>query len=184
MTGRSKTTRERILAAFAELAPEAGVPDVDSVAQRAGVSRSTLYRHFSGIDAMLAALQEDAMARGAALVETHLGPALRGEPGASILPGVAAAFEAALGEPSGYRQVMRRDPAAARELAKRFDEFSLQIMVLAKRRGELDGAVDAQAAATAMIGMAISLLVAVDARQIEIDDALMVLDRYLRGLAA
>lgn len=177
-------TRERILDALAALAGPHGLPDAEAVARSAGVGRSTLYRHFGGVDAMLAALAAEATARGAELVERHLGPALRGEPGAAILDGLARAYEAAIREDSRYRRVMRHDPAAAHELHLRFTDFSEQVIRMAQRRGEVQAALDPRATATALVAIDLALLRAVDGGETGVDGALMIFDRFLAGLRA
>ncbi|HYO37835.1 MAG TPA: TetR/AcrR family transcriptional regulator, partial [Geodermatophilus sp.] len=65
----SRPARERLLAAAAELFYEQGIAatGVDAVLARAGVSPSTLYAHFPGKDALVAAYLED---RHQAWVET------------------------------------------------------------------------------------------------------------------
>ena len=57
----SRPARERLLAAAAELFYEEGIAatGVDAVLARAGVSPSTLYAHFAGKDALVAAYLEE-----------------------------------------------------------------------------------------------------------------------------
>lgn len=180
----TEPTRERILDALAELAGPGGLPEAEAVARAAGVGRSTLYRHFSGVEAMLEALAAEATTRGAELVARHLGPALRGEPGAAIVDGLAGACEAAFTEDSRYRRVMRHDPAAAHQLQLRFTEFAEQVMRVAQRRGEVHPVLDPRAAATALVAIDLALLRAVDNGEIAVDAALTCFDRFLAGLRA
>lgn len=49
-------TRERILQALADVVTEHGTPTVPAVAERAGVSERTVYRHFPTRDALLSGL--------------------------------------------------------------------------------------------------------------------------------
>lgn len=77
MTSGSGTTRERILAALAEVVLDGGLPDfsVQGVADRCGISHRTVYRHFPTRESMLDGLVEQmaeamAAAGGAAEVET------------------------------------------------------------------------------------------------------------------
>jgi AcrR family transcriptional regulator len=57
----SATARQRLLSAAAELFYESGIAatGVDAVLQRAGVSPATMYTHFAGKDALVAAYLEE-----------------------------------------------------------------------------------------------------------------------------
>ncbi|MBC2874501.1 MULTISPECIES: TetR/AcrR family transcriptional regulator [Streptomyces] len=98
MTGRADANRRRILdVALAELLrdPEASM---DQIARAAGVVRRTVYGHFPGRDALVAALVDDAAETvGAARAE-----ALRGDPGdaaEALARAILAVWEIA----DGYR---------------------------------------------------------------------------------
>src|SRR5215218_2458836 len=56
----TRPARERLLSAAAELFYESGIAatGVDAVLQRAGVSPATMYAHFAGKDALVAAYLE------------------------------------------------------------------------------------------------------------------------------
>jgi AcrR family transcriptional regulator len=51
----SKTARDKLLRATAELLVEQGISgvSVEAVARRSGVAKTTLYRHFGGIDGLV-----------------------------------------------------------------------------------------------------------------------------------
>ena len=71
----SRPARERLLAAAAELFYEEGIAatGVDAVLARAGVSPSTLYAHFPGKDALVAAYLEERHRRWVATWDEVLG---------------------------------------------------------------------------------------------------------------
>ncbi|MEH3053409.1 MAG: TetR/AcrR family transcriptional regulator [Patulibacter minatonensis] len=80
----ARRNRDRILDAAVDVLaadPRAGLPEV---AQAAGVSRATVYRHFPDIATLRAALVEDAQEIGRQMLQEHLPAILEREPDASI----------------------------------------------------------------------------------------------------
>ncbi|MGY1722125.1 TetR/AcrR family transcriptional regulator [Blastococcus sp. SYSU DS0533] len=79
-TPATATARQRLLSAAAELFYESGIAatGVDAVLQRAGVSPATMYAHFAGKDALVAAYLEERHNRWRAVWDEVL--AERGSP--------------------------------------------------------------------------------------------------------
>lgn len=105
------STRSRILDAVLGVVADQGLSklNMDAVAERASVSRQTVYRHFSSRDRLI----EEAILREEQLFITHMLEAAERED--TLEPAVAAAVTAALREARAHpvlSQLVEREPAS------------------------------------------------------------------------
>jgi AcrR family transcriptional regulator len=175
-------TRRRILDAFADCYGQSGSADVETVASAAGVSRSTVYRHFANAGEMLEAARQEGLAEGARLIERHLAAALRGEPGTDVLDGVLGLLADVFrnGVPMG--RVLRRDTAADETIQAHYGRLAEEIIRRAQRDGVISASLDPTATYVAAVGLCRGLIVAAERGQISADGASGVAKAFLGSL--
>lgn len=175
-------TRRRILDAFAECYGETGSVDVETVAMAAGVSRSTVYRHFANAGEMLEAARQEGLAEGARLIERHLAAALRGDPGSDVLDGVLGLLADVFrnGVPMG--RVLRRDTAADETIAAHYGRLAEEMIRRAQRDGVIAGHLDPTATYVAAIGLCRGLIVAAESGHVTAEGATGVARAFLGSL--
>lgn len=175
-------TRRRILDAFAEQYGAAGSVDIEAVAAAAGVSRSTVYRHFANAGEMLEAARQEGLAEGARLVERHLAAALRGDAGSDLLGGVLGLLQEVFADGVPMGQVLRRDAAADETIQAHYARLAHEVIRRAQRDGVIAGHLDPAAVYVATVALCRALIVAVDARETSADAATAMAAAYLGAL--
>ena len=182
MTRDPQHTRARILSAFEALYSPDGPAEMDAVAQAAGVSRSTLYRHFADADAMLEEARAQGMAAGAALVQRHLAAALRGDPGADLVEAVIALLDDIFRNGIPFAQLLRHDVGADAIVNGHFARLGHEIMRGAQRSGALDASLGLAATYTASVSVCLALVTGVTSEEIAADDASVIAARFFGAL--
>ncbi len=167
-------TDERILAAAAQLLLVGGLSglEVDEVAQRSGVGRSTIYRRFDDRNALITAT----LAREGRRLLTVLAEAVAGTD--DVVEEVVVAFCAGLrmAHASGLAELIRADPLLLRLLtidgAPVIAAARDQLAELAQHRDPTLDGLDARRTAEVLVRLGISFLVAPDsALELTGDDA-------------
>lgn len=175
-------TRQRILRAFADTYAEAGVADLTVVARAAGVSRSTVYRHYRSAREMLEAARAEGMADAGRRMEQHLAPALRGDPGADLIDGVTALLSSIFHDGIAYAGVLRRDAEADATLHAHYARFAEEIVRRAQRDGVIASHLDPAALYTASVALCRSLVTATDAGDVDPGAALGIARTFFEAL--
>lgn len=117
-----RATDARILRVAARVLSDDPHASVAAIAERAGVSRATMYRHYSSIGALLHALRTHVLAAELPARTRLLAALSAPEPSAGDIAGafsayVREAFAAFDADPDGVPGVVVWDPALRRELA-------------------------------------------------------------------
>lgn len=175
-------TRRRILDAFADCYGDTGSVDVETVAATAGVSRSTVYRHFSNAGEMLDAARQEGLAEGARLIERHLAPALRGDPGTDVLDGVLGLLADVFSNGVPMGRVLRRDTAADETIQAHYGRLAEEMIRRAQRDGVIARHLDPAATYVAAVGLCRGLIVAVEHGTVSADGAVGVARAFLGSL--
>lgn len=119
---RAPARREQLLDVTGELIAEQGFPAVSmqSVAQRAGVSRPIVYEHFGTLDGLLEALIEREMHHARQQIdETALGDLSDGDPIELMLESLGNYLDAVATHPTTWRLVLMPLEGAPELLRKR-----------------------------------------------------------------
>ncbi len=175
-------TRRRILNAFADYYGEHGTAEMEAVASAAGVSRSTVYRHFANTGEMLEAARQEGLAEGARLMERHLAAALRGDAGADLIDGVIALLAEVFraGVPMG--QVLRRDAGADTTIQGHYRRLADEVVRRAQADGTISPHLDPAAVYAATVGLCRALVVAVEAGEVSAEGATQAVTAWLNAL--
>lgn len=174
--------REAILDAAVEVLERDPDASVDEIAEEAGVSRATLYRHFRTREDIVAALRDEAEARGAAFVAESLGPLLRDLDGLSVLDLLDEMLWNMLTLESRYRRLMVADPRRGEEIVARFSEIAVATIRRGQERGQIVDDVPPLLLTRQLIAIALATLRAIDEGTAAPEDAAASLRRYINSL--
>lgn len=174
--------REAILDAAVEVLEREPDASVDEIAEAAGVSRATLYRHFRTREDIVDALREEAEARGAAFVAESLGPLLRDLDGLSVLDLLDEMLWNMLTLESRYRRLMTADPRRGEEIVSRFTEIAEATIRRGQERGQIVDDVPPPLLTRQLIAIALATLRAIDEGTAAPEDAAASLRRYINSL--
>ncbi len=174
--------REAILDAAVEVLERDPDASVDEIAEEAGVSRATLYRHFRTREDIVAALRDEAEARGAAFVAESLGPLLRDLDGLSVLDLLDEMLWNMLTLESRYRRLMVADPRRGEEIVARFSEIAVATIRRGQERGQIVDDVPPPLLTRQLIAIALATLRAIDEGTAAPEDAAASLRRYINSL--
>lgn len=174
--------REAILDAAVEVLAREPDASVDEIAEAAGVSRATLYRHFRTREDIVDALREEAEARGAAFLAESLGPLLRDRDGLSVLDILDEMLWNMLSLESRYRRLMVADPRRGDEIVARFTAIAEATIRRGQEGGEIVDDVPPPLLTRQLIAIAIATLRAIDEGTAAPEDAAASLRRYINSL--
>lgn len=181
---RGVRARERVLRAALDVLVDQGMPGftMEAVAQRAGASKATVYRHWSARSALLA----DAMD-----LAFQPFPVPPGDVRSSLV-GLLSTLQEALAEQpfprlmAAFIDAAERDPALGRlhaRLSEARREPVRQVLVRAVGRGEIPAGTDVDLAVDLLVGPAFYRRLIVH-RPFPEGRAAALVDRVLRALAA
>jgi AcrR family transcriptional regulator len=151
---RGERARERVLRAALEVLADRGLPGLtmEAIAQRAGASKATVYRHWRSPNVLLV----DAMD----LTFRPLSPPAVGELRADLIE-LLSAFRAQLGDPAfprlmaAFVDAAERDPdlkGLHAQLTERRREPILDVLSRARERGEIPAGADLELAVDLLAG--------------------------------
>lgn len=177
----AQRNRERILDAAAGVLSRSTDGTLQDIAAEAGLSRATVYRHFSDIDAVRAALLEEVGDLGRQLVEQHL---LVGGDDAPFATRLLAMLRTALPIRTRYAEIMAKDPVPDAGLLTAFKPMVEALIRHAQGRSEVRADLDPEVMADALITIGFYTARRVYRDGLAIEDALQVFETLLRGMAA
>lgn len=189
----SEARRAATVEAVVELAGEHNPSEITTaaIAKHMGLTQGALFRHFPNKDAILQAVMEWVAERLMSRIEK----ALQGEPAAlSALEGMFMAHVDFICEHPGiprmlFGELQRAEATLPKRIVQtlltRYGRRLKQLFEQGQRSGEIDGALDAEAAATLFIGtiqgLVMQSLLAGDVSRMR-GDAPRVFAIYLRGI--
>lgn len=180
----AQRNRERILdAASAVLAaePEATLAQV---IEASGLSRATVYRHFADMTAVRTALLASVRREGRASLDEHFfDPGLsRGRPAQSTAEVLGAYLRKAFRMDSTYGHVLGSEREPGAELIEEFLPITLAMIRQGQERGEFRTDVDVTLTAKTYLTIVISAARRSRTEGFAIDDAVVMVETFLRGL--
>lgn len=175
--------RERILdAAVATLAEDRNA-SMAAIAERAGVSRATLYRHFATCDEIIDVVREEAAQRGREVLEEQLAPFVREDGTVPAVEVLERLVWVAFSEDSRYRRLMAGDPHRTEELLLGFRPIAEAFIADGQRRGHLRDTVPAATLRVAIESIVMGTMRGVVRGETEPEDAHAVVCLFLRTMA-
>lgn len=159
--------------------PGAGM---EVIADRARMSRATLYRHFDSRDEIVDVIRQEALTRGQEILGAVLAPFMAGSADVTAHEVLDRLLGFAVTEDSRYRQLMARDPLRVEELLLFFRPVCDAFVLEGQRRGELDDAVSAATLARAMEALILGAMRDVARGDSEPEDAALTVGLLLRGV--
>lgn len=175
--------RERILDAAVEVLAADRTASMAAIAERAGVSRATLYRHFATCDEIVDVVREEAAQRGREVLEQELAPFVRDTGAMPAVDVLERLVWVAFTEDSRYRRLMAGDPQRADDLLAAFRPIADAFIADAQRRGELRAALSAATLRLAVESLVMGTMHGVVRGEATPEDAHAVVCLFLRTIA-
>lgn len=178
----ARRNRERILDAAADVLGDDPGAGMEAIADRARMSRATLYRHFDSRDEIVDVIRQEALVRGQEIVGELMVPFIEGSAEVSGFEVLERLLRFSVTEDSRYRRLMARDPQRVEELLLLFRPLCDAFVVEGQRRGELDDAVPAATLARALEALVLGAMRDVARGDSDAEDAALTVGMLLRGV--
>jgi AcrR family transcriptional regulator len=176
----ARRNRERLLDAAAAVLSRETDPTLLDIAEEAGVSRATAYRHFSDVAAVRAALADEVMDLARDLLSEHL-TAGRDET-VSFPEWLVATTRAAMPIRTRYAEAMAKEPVPDAGLINTFTPMAQALVKQAQSRSEIRADLDPAIMAEGIITVALYTARRVYRDGLPIDDALQIFETFMRGM--
>ncbi len=178
----ARRNRERILDAAADVLGADPGAGMEAIAERARMSRATLYRHFDSREEIVDVIRQEALARGQEILGEVLAPFMTGSTDVTAHEVLDRLLRFAVTEDTRYRRLMARDPQRVEELLLFFRPVCDAFVLEGQRRGELDDAVPAATLARALEALVLGAMRDVARGDSDPDDAALTVERLLRAV--
>ncbi|MBJ7470571.1 MAG: TetR/AcrR family transcriptional regulator [Solirubrobacteraceae bacterium] len=177
--------RDRILDAAAKLLAQNPSASLLDVATAAGLSRATVYRHFSTMDDVSRALLVEVEDLGREVLKDGLTAAVRGDTrDATVSEQMLTMLEAALPVQTRYAETMAGSDSPEDQLLATFGPVLRATVVEGQNRGEYAGGLDPEATSQALLTLMILAGKHVHRDGAPVSDALEPVRTFLRGMQA
>lgn len=178
----ARRNRDRILdAAAITLAGNADASLAD-IADAASLSRATAYRHFPDVDAVRAALADEAGQVGRAFIQEHIVPLFaEGRRGLTV-DSLAEILRVALPLEHRWTSAISSEPIPDAGLISTFAPMSRALLKRGQQEGEFRADIDAEVIGESMIALSLYAVRRVHADGLPVERALDILRPYLDGL--
>jgi TetR/AcrR family transcriptional repressor of mexCD-oprJ operon len=177
----ARRNRDRILQAGAELLAENSAATLGEIAQAAGISRATVYRHFTDVDALRAALLDEAQEVGRELLREHLPPML-GPTGSATADELLDLFRTMVPMEHRWTKMMAGESHPDDAFIESFAPVARGLVKRGQMRGDFRADLDLDLASEALISLAMFVVRKVHGEGVDVDRALGVMRIYLDGM--
>lgn len=178
----ARRNRDRILDAAALTLSQNADASLADIADAAGLSRATAYRHFPDVDAVRAALTEEASQVGRAFIQEHLVP-LFSEGGRGLkIDDLADILRVALPLEHRWTTAISSEPIPDEGLIKTFTPMARALLKRGQQDGEFRADIDADVVGESIIALSLFAVRKVHAENMPVERALDILRPYLDGL--
>ncbi|MDQ8047180.1 MAG: TetR/AcrR family transcriptional regulator [Solirubrobacteraceae bacterium] len=180
----AQRNRSRILEAASQVLAHEPDATLAHVIEASGLSRATVYRHFSDMAAVRAALIETVQQEGRASLDEHFfEPGLsRGRPAQSTAEVLGAYLRKAFRMDSVYGHVLSTEREPGAELIEEFLPITEAMIRAGQERGEFRTDIDVTLAAKTHLTIVISAARRARSEGYDVDDAVVMVESFLRGL--
>lgn len=180
----AQRNRERILdAAAAALArdPEVSLP---TIIEESGLSRATVYRHFPDMAAVRVELMASVQKEGRASINEHFFEpgTSRGRPAQSTAEVLGAYLRRAFTMDSRYGHTLASEPEPGAQLIEEFLPITIAMIRQGQERGEFRTDIDVTLAAKTHLTVVISMARRLQLDGADVDQAVKMVESFLRGL--
>lgn len=177
----ARRNRDRILEAGATLLAVDSEASLGDIARAAGVSRATIYRHFTDVDALRAALLEEAEEVGRSLLRERLPPML-GAQSAPTADELMALFREALPIEHRWTKLMASEPGPDKEFIDAFAPVARALVRRGQTRGDFRTDLDLDLVSESLITLAMFAVRKVHGEGMPVERALEIVRIYLDGM--
>lgn len=176
----AQRNRELILDAAAAVLSKETEPTLTMIAEQAGISRATIYRHFPDVAAIRDALFEEVTEVGRTVLQEHVLPMT--QTGAPFTERVVGMVRGALPIRTRFAEAMAREPVADAVALATFTPMVQALVKQAQAQSEVRADLDPRLMAEALIttGFYVARLHYRDG--VPIDEAMQVIEVLMRGM--
>jgi AcrR family transcriptional regulator len=178
----ARRNRDRILEAGSALLSANPSATLADIAQAAGISRATVYRHFTDVEALRAALLDEAQEVGRELLREHLPPML-GPTGSATADELLDLFRTAVPMEHRWTKVMAGDAHPDAAFIESFAPVARGLVKRGQARGDFRADLDLDLTAEALISLAMFIVRKVHGDGVDVERALEVMRLFLDGMA-
>lgn len=172
--------RELILDASAVVLSREVDPTLLDIANEAGVSRATIYRHFSDIAAVREALMEEVQDVAKGLLQDYVAADPDGT--ASLPDRIVDMVRIALPTRTRYATAMANEPVPDAGMTAMFTPIMQALLKQAQARSEVRHDLDPKLMAEALIAIGFYTARRVYRDGVPIDEAIQVIETFMRGI--
>lgn len=174
--------RDKILDAAAVTLARNADASLADIADAAGLSRATAYRHFPDIDAIRAALTEEAGQVGRVFLRDQLTPIFSDPDGGLTADQLLEILRAALPLRHRWTTAISNEPIPDDGLIQTFAPMSKALLRRGQQQGEFRDDLDPEVTSQAIIALALYAVRRVHADGLEVERALDIVRPFIDGL--
>ncbi len=178
----ARRNRDKILDAAALTLGRNADASLADIADAAGLSRATAYRHFADIEAVRAALLEEAGQVGRVFLRDQLVPLLEDNDGELTVDDLLGIMRAALPLRHRWTAAISNEPVPDEGLIKMFAPMGRALFRRGQSSGSFRADLDPDVTSEAMIALSLYAVRRVHADGLEIERALDIMRPFLDGL--
>lgn len=180
----ARRNRDKILDAAALTLGRNADASLAEIADAAGLSRATAYRHFADIEAVRAALLEEAGQVGRVFLRDQLVPLLENSDGKLTVDDLFEILKAALPLRHRWTEVISNEPIPDDGLIKMFAPMCRALLKRGQTSGEFRADLDADVISEAIIALSLYAVRRVHADGMDVERSLDIVRPFLDGLRA
>lgn len=178
----ARRNRDRILDAAAVTLSRNADASLADIADTAGLSRATAYRHFPDVDAVRAALIDEASQVGRAFIQEHLVPLFANGGSGLKVDDLVEVLRQALPLKHRWTTAISSEPVPDEGLIKTFAPMSRAMLKRGQQEGEFRADIDADVVGESIIALSLFAVRKVHADGMPVERALDILRPYLDGM--